>query len=206
MIRSISTSSFAAAATLLALIPLTSSAAQTQAPAQTQAGGFGGPVVPGVCLLSREAILANSKVAVYAAERVRQLTAEAQAEVDAERKPVDAQIAALRAQAAKMTPDQIRAQEKALGEKLAPIQAKAELRRREIEKTRADAIATISTQIQPLVAAASAQKGCGLLFDRGSLLGGNFANDLTATVVAALDAKLTSIPIQRATLPPAPAR
>ena len=192
------------AAALLAMVPTVH--AQAPAGAQTQAGGLGGPVVPGVCLLSREAILANSKVAVYATERIRQLTAEAQAEVDAERKPVDSEIAALRGQAAKMTPDQIRAQERALGARLAPIQAKADLRRREIEKTRADAIATISGQIQPLVAAAYAQKGCGLLFDRNSLLGGNFGNDLTGAVVAALDARLTSIPIQRATLPAAPAR
>jgi len=156
-------------------------------------------------MLSREAVLANSKVAVYATDRIKQLTAEAQAELDAERKPVDGEIAALRAQAAKMTADQIRAQENALSAKLAPIQAKANLRRREIEKTRADTLAAISAQAQPLIAAVYTQKGCGLLLDRNTLLGGNFGNDLTAAVVAALDAKLTSIPIQRATLPPAAA-
>ena len=103
-----------------------------------------------------------------------------------------------------MTPDQIRAQQTALGQKLAPIQAKADQRRREIEKTRLDALATISGQMQPLVAAAYAQKSCGLLFDRGTVIGGNYGNDLTAAVIAALDAKITSIPIQRTTLPPAP--
>ncbi len=184
----------AAAACLLAL---TAGSA-----AQAQNAGLGGPAIPGVCMLSREAVLANSKVAVYATDRIKQLTAEAQAELDAERKPVDGEIAALRAQASKMTADQIRTQENALGAKLAPIQAKANLRRREIEKTRADTLATISAQAQPLIAAVYTQKGCGLLLDRNTLLGGNFANDLTAAVVAALDAKLTSIPIQRATLPP----
>jgi Skp family chaperone for outer membrane proteins len=195
------------AITALASTALVSGAAAQQPASQPQnagagAAGLGGPLVPGVCLLSREAILANSKVSLYASERIRQLTAEAQAEVDAERKPIDAQIATLRGQVAKMTPDQIRAQEKALGERLAPIQAKADLRRREIEKTRTDALATISAQTQPMIAAAYAQKGCGLLFDRGTVLGGNYGNDITAAVVAALDAKVTSIPIQRATLPP----
>ncbi|MFM9937849.1 MAG: OmpH family outer membrane protein [Novosphingobium sp.] len=183
-------------------------AAAAQQSAGSGGGALGGPLVPGVCLLSREAILANSKVSLYASERIKQLTADAQAEVDAERKPIDAQIATLRGQVAKMTPEQIRAQEKALGERLAPIQAKADLRRREIEKTRTDALATISAQTQPLIAAAYAQKSCGLLIDRGTVLGGNYGNDITAAVVTALDAKLTSFLIQRATLPtsPAPAR
>lgn len=194
------------AASLLAMIALAPGVAAAQQAGQPAgAGGLGGPLVPGVCLLSREAIVANSKVSLYASERIKQLTAEAQAEVDAERKPIDAQIAALRAQVAKMTPDQIRAQEKVLGERLAPVQAKAELRRREIEKTRTDALATISAQIQPLIAAAYAQKNCGLVFDRNTVLGGNYGNDLTAAVVAALDARLTSIPIQRVTLSPSPA-
>ena len=191
---------------LLAMTSLAGGAtAQQPQSAANGAGGLGGPLVPGVCLLSREAIVANSKVSVYASERIRQLTAEAQAEVDAERKPIEAEIAAMRGQVAKMTSEQIRAAEKALSAKLAPIQAKADLRRREIEKTRTDALATISAQAQPMVAAAYAQKGCGLLFDRGTVLGGNYGNDITAAVVAALDAKVTSIPIQRATLPPATA-
>jgi Skp family chaperone for outer membrane proteins len=186
-------------ACLMALTPV-GAAAQAPQPAVVPAG-LGGPVVPGICLLSREAVLTGSKVGINASEQVRQITAQAQAEVDALRKPVDAEIAAARAQAAKMPPDQVRAQEKALGAKLAQVQARAEQRRREIEKTRIDAIGVISAQAQPLIAAAYTQKGCGLLFERGTLLGGNFANDITAAVVNALDAKLTTIPIQRATLP-----
>ena len=184
---------------MLALAPA-GAQAQGSVPSIVPAG-LGGPIVPGVCLISRDAVLTSSKVAVYASERIRQITAEAQAEVDAMRKPVDAQVAALRAQAPKMTPQQIRAQEQALSAKLAPVQALAEQRRREVEKTRIDALATISAQVQPLVAAAYGQKGCGLLFDRNSLLGGNFGNDITAAVVTALDGKITSFAIQRATLP-----
>ena len=188
-----------AAASLLALMP----AAQAQG---TPTVNLGGPVVAGVCLFSREAVLSGSKVAISSAERIKQITAEAQAEVDGQRRPVDAEIAALRTQAGKMTPDQIRAQQQALSAKLAPIQTLADQRQREIEKTRSDALATISAQLQPLLAAAYGQKGCGLLFDRNTVLGGNYANDLTAAVIAALDAKLTAIPIQRVTLPPAAKR
>lgn len=181
-------------------------AAQAQAPAAPKpaAPGLGGPVIPGVCFLSREAVLANSKVAVFASTRIKQITADAQAEIDRDRKPLEDQLTALRAQAAKLPADQLRAQEKAIADKFAPIQAKAEQRKREIEKTRANALETISEQAQPQIAAIYAQKGCGVLFDRNSALGGNFTNDLTPAVVAALDARLTTIPIERVTLPPAP--
>lgn len=170
----------------------------TQAPAAAPA--LGGPLVPGVCLLSREAVIANSKVGIYASQRVRQLTEEAQAEVNADRKPVEADIAAFRAQAAKLAPEQRAAQEKALAARLAPIQAKADQRTREIEKTRAKAIDTIGQQLQPVIAAIYTQKACGLLFDRGTVLGGNLGNDLTQAVVAGLDARLTSFAIQRENL------
>lgn len=177
--------------TLATTAPL---AAQAPAPA---ASTLGGPLIPGVCLLSREAVLANAKVGIYASQRIRQLTEEAQAEVNADRKPIEADVAAFRAQAAKMTPEQRLAQEKALAARLAPIQTKAEQRTREIEKTRAKAIDTIGQQLQPVIAAVYTQKACGLLLDRNTVLGGNMGNDLTQAVVAGLDARLTSLTIQR---------
>lgn len=198
-----------AALVLLAAGPL---AAQAPAPAPAPAAPtLGGPLIAGVCLLSREAVLANSKVGIYASQRIRQLTEEAQAEVNADRKPIETDLAAFRAQAAKLTPEQRAAQEKALSARLAPVQTKAEQRTREIERTRAKAIEAISQQLQPVIAAVYTQKGCGLLLDRNSVLGGNMGNDLTPAVVAGLDARLTALPIQRedlsgAVTAPPPAR
>ncbi len=190
----------------IAAIASFGSAALAQAPsAPTPAAGLGGPLVPGVCLLAREAVIANSKVGIAAAARIKQLSVEAQAEVDAERKLLEAQVTVLRAQSATLTPDQRRTQEKALSEKFAPIQAKADLRSREIERTRAKAVEAISVQAQPVIAAVYKEKGCGLLLDRNSVLGGNYGNDLTASVVAGLDAKVTALDIRRESLPPAPA-
>jgi len=183
---------------IAAVAPLAAQAqAQAQAPVAPAAPTLGGPLIAGVCLLSREAVLANAKVGVYASQRIRQLTEEAQAEVNADRRPIEADLAALRAQAAKLAPEQRAAQEKALAARFAPIQTKAEQRTREIEKTRAKAIDTIGQQLQPVIAAVYTQKGCGLLLDRNTVLGGNMGNDLTAAVVAGLDARLTSITIQR---------
>jgi Skp family chaperone for outer membrane proteins len=188
---------------LATALPVTGLAAQT-APAPA-APALGGPVIAGVCLLSREAIFGNAKVALAANVRLKQLAAEAQTEIDNERKPVEAELAAFRAESAKLTPEQRATRERALSARLTPLQARAQQRSREIEATRAKALGSISVQAEPLIAEVYRQRGCGLLLDRTSVLGGNFANDLTAAVVEALDAKVTTITFNRETLPAAPA-
>lgn len=186
-------------ATLTAVLPVGAAAAQTPAP-QPATQGLGGPVVPGVCLLSREAIFANAKVGKAATARLQQLATEAQAEVDAERKPVEAELKAFQAEADKLKPEQRRTREQALAAKLAPIQAKAQQRSREIEATRVKAMQRIAGELEPVIAQVYKSRNCGLLVDRGTVLGGNMANDLTASVVQALDAKITTLSFNRESL------
>ena len=59
---------------------------------------LGGPAVAGVCLLSQQAVLANAKAGVAASARLKQLADQAQAEVDGERGPIQADAKALAAQ------------------------------------------------------------------------------------------------------------
>ena len=54
------------------------------APAVPAAQPLGGPVVPGVCLLSREAIYANAAVGKAASARLNELARATQAEIDTE--------------------------------------------------------------------------------------------------------------------------
>ena len=188
---------------IIALLPLLSliaapAIAQTS-PAPQQ--GLGGAAVAGVCLLSREAIFANAKVGVAATARLKQLTDQAQAELDTERKPLEVEIQALQADAAKLTPEQRRVREAALAPRLTAIQARTQQRTREIEATRGKAMARIAETLQPLIAQVYKARNCGLLIDRTTVLGGNMANDLTPAAVAALDAKLATITFERESLP-----
>ena len=188
---------------IIALLPFLSliaapAIAQTSPPAQQ---GLGGTPIPGVCLLSREAIFANAKVGVAATARLKQLTDQAQAELDAERKPLDAEIQALQTEATKLTPERRRVREAALAPRLTAIQTRAQQRTREIEATRGKAMARIAETLQPLIAQAYQARNCGLLIDRTTVLGGNMANDLTPAAVAALDAKLATIAFERESLP-----
>jgi Skp family chaperone for outer membrane proteins len=190
-----------------ALLLATTASAQTVGGAPTAqpapaAQPLGGPVVPGVCLLSREAIFANAAVGKAASARLNELARAAQAEIDTQRTPLETEAKALEGQ-----PDntQTRQRREALGQRLQTLQRQAAHTSREIEATRAKAMQRIANEAQPLIAQAYGQKKCGLLFDRNSALGGNFANDLTAEVVRLLDAKIQTITFERERLPQQPA-
>ncbi|WP_436827234.1 OmpH family outer membrane protein [Sphingomonas sp. DT-207] len=175
--------------------------AQVQAQSAPSSQGLGGPVVPGVCLLSREAIFANAAVGKAATARLQELARAAQAEIDQQRGPLETEVKALEGQ-----PDnaQIRQRREQVAARWQALQRQAAHNSREIEATRGKALERISAEAQPVIAQAYQAKKCGLLFDRNSALGGNFANDLTAEVVRALDTKIQTISFERERLPQQP--
>jgi Skp family chaperone for outer membrane proteins len=168
--------------------------------AQSAAQTLGGTAVPGVCLLSREAVYANTKVGIAATARMRELTQQAEAEVVTDRKPLEDEATLLQTQRSKLKPADFEQRQQALGERAQIVQAKAQQRTQELELTRQKALAQIGDQAQPVIAAVYKAKGCGLIVDRNSVLGGNMTNDLTPAVVQGLDAKVTSISFNRAVL------
>jgi Skp family chaperone for outer membrane proteins len=173
------------------------------AAAHAQSGGAPstGPVVPGVCMLSREAVFANAKVGLAASARLKQLTEQAQSQIQAERAPIDADVQAYRTQQASLSADQRQAREQALAQRMQKVQADQALVERELEATRSKALQQIGQYAQPVIVSAYASKNCGLLLDRNAVFGGNMANDLTPAVVSGLDAKVTTISFNLETLP-----
>lgn len=188
---------------LFALAFTTAGASQGQTPTPAPSG-LGGPAIAGVCLLSREAVFANAKVSLAANARLQQITQEAQAEVDALRKPIDDELASFEREASRLSADQRKQRQDALNARLLPVRTLADQRSREVELTRTRIIARISDEAQPAIARVYTAKRCGLLFDRNSALGGNFTNDLTADVVKDLDARIQTISFNRETIPVSP--
>ncbi|HEY4369625.1 MAG TPA: OmpH family outer membrane protein [Steroidobacteraceae bacterium] len=194
---------------VLCLVLAVSGAAMAAAPATPPASspaspeGLGGPAIPGACLLSRDAVFINAKVGQAASARLKQLTEAAQAEVNDERKPIDTELASLRA-ATKLSADERHTREQALSKQLEALQVKATQRSREIEATRIKALERIGVAAQPVIAEVYKKQHCGLLIDRNVVLGGNLSNDLTAQVVHGLDAVITTITFDRESLPAAP--
>jgi Skp family chaperone for outer membrane proteins len=187
-------------------------AAPTLANAQTDAAagsGLVGPAVPGVCVLSREAVFANAKVGLVAVARLKALADQAQGALDQERTPLAADAKALEAQRASLTAAQLKPRQDALAVRVADLQRHATLKSREIEATRAKVTGRIATEAQPVIAQVYQARRCGILFSRDAMLGGNPAADLTGDVVKGLDGRITTISFNLETLadtPPAVAK
>ncbi len=166
---------------------------------------MGGNPVPGVCMLSQQAVLTNAKVGLAATARLQTLAQQAQAELTADKAPIEADAKALEAQRATLKPAELQQKQRALAARAQALQQKANLRQREVEATREKALARISAEAQPVIQAVYKSRDCGLLVDRGTVLGGNMANDLTPAVVTGLDAKITTITFDRENLSAPPA-
>nr|WP_313418191.1 OmpH family outer membrane protein [Brevundimonas diminuta] len=191
---------------ILAVLTLTVVAATALPTAAQQAPAaqpLGGPVIPGVCLLSREAVFANAAAGKAASARLQDLAAAAQGEIETERQTLEVQLRTLEAQ-----PDDAARRRRAetLAAQWQALQQKAVHASQEVEATRLKAMERIANEAQPAIAQVYAAKSCGLLLDRNSALGGNFANDLTAEVVQALDGRLPTITFERERLPQAAAQ
>jgi Skp family chaperone for outer membrane proteins len=163
----------------------------------------GGPLVAGVCVISPDAVLADSKVGQAANSRLHRYADQAHQETQTERAALEAEVQDLKPGKTPMALLQQRRE--ALSAKAQSLQAKSDDRNRTLEYTRVKVIERISREAQPLIASAYAAHGCGLLLRRDHVLGGNLGNDLTAEVVRSLDARLTTLDFQLQS-PPTPAK
>ncbi len=162
---------------------------------------LGGSPVAGVCMLSREAVFAQSKVGKAASARLSQLAEQASTQLSNQRKPLDTDIQAFQQKASTLSEDQRKQQGAALQQRMQTFQSQASEQNERIQLTRAKVMQRIGQEAQPVVAASYQKHGCGLLLNRDAVLGGNTTNDLTSDVVQGLDAKLTTISFNLEPLP-----
>jgi Skp family chaperone for outer membrane proteins len=185
---------------LAALAALSATPALAQTAAPPASAGLGGPLIPGVCLLSEQAVFLNAKVGMAATARLTQLGGQAKAEMDAERAPLASEEETLRSDAAALKPADVQQRAQALQARETAYQQKVALRNRELEATRQKVIERIMSEAQSVIAQAYKAHNCGLILDRNSVLGGNMGGDLTPDVVRGLDAKITTITFDRESL------
>lgn len=201
MPRSLLVATLAAAAGLT-LAPATPAHAATTPAANELEGN----PVPGVCMLSREAVFAQSKVGQAASDRLKQLATQQQSLLDGQRKPLEAEIQAFQQKAATLPEAQRQQQGQALQQRMQGFQAQVNQLDERIQLTRGKVMQQIGEQAQPLVASSYNSHHCGLLLNRDAVLGGNTTNDLTSDVVRGLDAKITTLNFNLEPAPAAPAK
>ncbi|HEX5305834.1 MAG TPA: OmpH family outer membrane protein [Dyella sp.] len=162
---------------------------------------LGGDAVPGLCMLSRGAVFAQSKVGQAASERLNQLATQARNQLSAERTSLQADVEKFQKSAPQLTEDQRKQQGSALQQRMQAFQSKAGELTERIRLTQSKVTERIGEQAQPIVASSYKSHRCGLLVNREVVLGGNVSNDLTPDVVKGLDGKLTTISFNLEPLP-----
>lgn len=200
----------ATAAAVLAVASATGALAQAAQPAARPAQAaapapapVGGPVIPGVCLFSEAAAVANSDVGKAVNTRMEQLGAAVQAELRPERTAIENEENALRTARPTTQEEQNALQTRALalrqrGENFERLGA---TRVRELQLTQEKQLNRIAQEMEPAIRAVYAQKNCGLMYDRNAAYLFNPEMDVTDEVIAALNGRIRTLTFDRERLP-----
>lgn len=177
----------------VALVTCAISQAQAAPANGSDANKLEGPLVKGVCLLSRQAVYGHAKVGEAATARLKQLAAQEQTRLGMIGQPLQNDIQTFRQQQDKLKPADREAKGKALNTRVQAYEAQRKQSEQDLDATRRDALEKISKLAEPAIVSAYKDNKCGLLLDRNVVLGGNMGNDLTPDVVKRLDAQVTTI-------------
>ncbi len=172
---------------------------------QTIASAAGAPTVPGLCVLSRNAVYANAKVGQAATARYRELTAQLRGQLAPQQQAIQDDARKLNDEKASLPAAEYQKRSEALAGRFRALQAANGQDTRDLEATREKALKQVATYANPVIADAYKEHHCGALFSRDTMLVGNPGMDLTPIVVAGLDAKVTTISFDLEKAPAAPA-
>lgn len=184
----------AAGLAITAVVPAHAAAAQS-------AGALGGNPVPGVCMLSREAIFAHAKVGLAASQHLKQLADQAKSQLDTQRKPLETDMQNFQKKASSLPEADRKQQAQALQKRVEGFRTQASELNERIQLTRSKVTERIGQDAEPVVASVYKNHQCGLLLNRDSVMGGNMQNDLTGEVIQGLDGKITAISFSLEPLP-----
>ncbi len=159
-----------------------------------------GPVVPGICVFNTPRAIATSTAGQAIGARLHQLGASVQAEIEAEGNALQNEGKALQAKQATASKTQFETERGALQVKAQNFERKQQLRGVQLQITREKALQQVELSLQPIVRQTFQQRGCSVLIEAQATSFALFApgDDLTDSVLAGLNAKLTSVPMDLA--------
>ncbi|HTI67668.1 MAG TPA: OmpH family outer membrane protein [Caulobacteraceae bacterium] len=160
---------------------------------------------PGVCILSRDAILGASTVGKYVQTRLGQLQNQANAELTGEQSSIQTAAKDLEAKKATLAPAAYQQQGAALQQRAEALQEKAQLRDRELQATEQKAYSRVLLEATPLVETEAKSKNCSVLLDAQAVMAVNDSMNLTQGVITALNGKFTQFDFDRERLDNQPA-
>jgi Skp family chaperone for outer membrane proteins len=173
--------------------------AQTAAAAAAPAITYGAPIA-GLCAVSIDGVLGGSTVGKYVDQRLQQIGAQAQAELQGEKSGIDTEARTLEGQRTSLDQASFEQRVQALQGRQTALERKAALRDREMQATQQQAVGRVLNEMKPLIASAAQAQKCAIVLDRSSVVMVNPAMDLTSAVVTGLNGKLTQFAFDRTRL------
>jgi Skp family chaperone for outer membrane proteins len=184
---------FAGALAIAALAPMVTYA-QAAAPAASPPTG---PAIPGMCVLSQEAVVFTSTVGKYVATRLQQLNSTAQAELTASASALQADGKAFDAARSGLSQEQQQQRGSALQARATELERTAQIRREELSQTAQKAQARILQEASPIFQQAVRSHNCSIVMSGTGVLVAETTMDITPTVIAGLNAKITQFTFDR---------
>jgi Skp family chaperone for outer membrane proteins len=180
-----------------AAIALTAGSAFAQAPAAAPVPS--GPPIAGVCVVDLDGVVATSTVGKYVQTRLQQIQAQINAELNGENAAINNDAKALDGQRATLDQGTFEQRGAAIQVRANALNRKIQLREREFQVTEQKAVGRVLQEAEQPVRQAYQGKGCSLLLQKNAVLGGFFnpAMDITAQVVAGLNAKIQTFTFDR---------
>ncbi|MDG2522029.1 OmpH family outer membrane protein [Caulobacter segnis] len=182
--------------------------AQTQAPAAVPAAPAmtHGAAIPGMCLFSSAAVVANSAVGKAVNTRLQQIATQVNSELTTERTALETEAKTLETQRATLDQNTLEQRAAALQVKANAFERKAQLRQREVAATEQKALNRVATEMNPIVRQVYQAQKCAVLVDQNAVLVGNPAMSINDQVVQGLNGKIQTFAFDRERLDqPAPA-
>ena len=188
--------SCAAFAGVLAIAVLTPMMTQAQGTAPAAAPPTG-PAIPGMCVLSQEAVVFTSTVGKYVATRLQQLNSAAQAEITSDTTTLQADEKAFEAARAGLSQEQLQQRAAALAGRERDLERTVSVRREEMNQTAQKAQARILQEASPIFQQAVRSHNCSIVLSGTGVLVAETSMDITPTVIAGLNAKITQFEFER---------
>jgi outer membrane protein len=186
----------AAFAGVLAIAVLTPMMTQAQGAAPASAPPTG-PAIPGMCVLSQEAVVFTSTVGKYVATRLQQLNSAAQAEITSDTTTLQADEKAFEAARAGLSQEQLQQRAAALAGRERDLERTVSVRREEMNQTAQKAQARILQEASPIFQQAVHSHNCSIVLSGTGVLVAETSMDITPTVIAGLNAKITQFEFER---------
>src|SRR5580698_8645817 len=194
MMTNKSAAAFAGALAIAVLAPAMTQAQGAAAPAASPPTG---PAIPGMCVLSQEAVVFTSTVGKYVATRLQQLNSAAQAEVTSQTTSLQNDEKAFEAARAGLSQEQLQQRAAALAGRERDLERLVAQRREEMSQTAQKAQARILQEASPIFQQAVRSRNCSIVMSGTGVLVAETSMDITPTVITGLNAKITQFEFDR---------